>query len=154
MGGRSLISAECHLPINLTKEIPMSAAQDRKKVKITDVKVMLVQCMRISPLIKIETDAGIYGIGEAHHDVHGYGVKDVVLNRLRDVLIGEDPLDIERLTNRMMQRVSSIGGNAGIAVHAVTGVEIALWDLLERCLVFPCIRFWAVVRMSTASALT
>jgi len=47
----------------------MFAAQDRKKVKITDVKVMIVQCMRVSPLIKIETDAGIYGIGEAHHDV-------------------------------------------------------------------------------------
>ena len=137
MGGRSLISAECHLPINLTKEIPMFAAQDRKKVKITDVKVMIVQCMRVSPLIKIETDAGIYGIGEAHHDVRGYGVKDVVLNKLRDLLIGEDPLDIEKLTNRMMQRVSSIGGNAGIAVHAVTGVEIALWDLVGKMLGVP-----------------
>ena len=37
----------------------------------------------------------------------------------------------------MMQRVSSIGGNAGIAVHAVTGVEIALWDLVGKMLGVP-----------------
>ena len=90
------------------------AATEMKKVKITDVKVMRVRMNNHAmPLVKIETDAGVYGIGECHHDVTGLGAKDVVLNRFRQMLIGQDPFDIEKLTQQMMFRVSYLGGNAG-----------------------------------------
>ena len=62
----------------------------------------------------------------------GLGAKDVVLNAFREMLIGQDPFDIERLTTQMMFRVSYLGGNHGITVHAVTGVEVALWDLCGK----------------------
>jgi L-alanine-DL-glutamate epimerase-like enolase superfamily enzyme len=108
-------------------------AQNRGKVKVTDAKVMRVKSgSHIMPLVKIETDAGVYGIGECHHDVTGLGAKDVVLNAFRQMLIGQDPFDIERLTVQMMSRVSYLGGNHGISVHAVTGTEIALWDLVGK----------------------
>lgn len=114
------------------------AAQQRGKVKITDVKVMLVRMSgHTMPLVKIETDAGVYGIGECHHDVTGLGAKDVVLNAFRRMLIGEDPFDIARLTVQMTRRVSYLGGNGGIALHAVTGTEIALWDLVGKLLDMP-----------------
>ncbi|MFB3776681.1 MAG: mandelate racemase/muconate lactonizing enzyme family protein [Bryobacteraceae bacterium] len=110
-------------------------AQERGRVKITDVKFMRIQVKGHAwPLVKIETDAGVYGIGECHHDVTGLGAKDVVLNAFRQMLIGQDPLDIERLTSQMMFRVSYLGGNSGIGVHAVTGTEIALWDLAGKLL--------------------
>jgi len=90
-------------------------AQERGKVTITDVKVMRLRMgSHVMPLVRIETDAGVYGIGECHHDVTGLGAKDVVLNAFRQMLIGQDPFDIERLTSQMMFRVSYLGGNGGI----------------------------------------
>src|SRR5208282_6671026 len=70
------------------------AAPLRKKVKITDVKAMFVQAHTETNLVKIETDAGISGIGEAYW---GRGVKDVILGYLRQIAVGRDPLDIEPL---------------------------------------------------------
>jgi len=114
------------------------SAQERGRVKITDVKVMRLRMNgHAMPLVKVETDAGVYGIGECHHDITGLGAKDVVLNAFRQMLIGQDPFDIDRLTTQMMWRVSYLGGNHGIAVHAVTGVEIALWDLAGKLLGMP-----------------
>jgi len=114
------------------------AAQERGRVKITDVKVMRVRMKNHAmPLVKIETDAGVHGIGECHHDITGLGAKDAVLNAFRGMLIGQDPFDIDKLTTQMMWRVSYLGGNHGIAVHGVTGVEIALWDLTGKLLGMP-----------------
>jgi L-alanine-DL-glutamate epimerase-like enolase superfamily enzyme len=113
-------------------------AQERGRVKITDVKVMRVRMKgHAMPLVRIETDAGVYGIGECHHDITGLGAKDVVLNAFREMLIGQDPFDIDKLTTQMMWRVSYLGGNHGIAVHGVTGAEIALWDLTGKLLGMP-----------------
>jgi hypothetical protein len=80
------------------------------KVKITDVKVMRVKIGsgHAMPLVKIETDAGVYGIGECHHDVTGLGAKDVVLNAFKQILVNKDPFRY-RKTDRIneMARVVS-----------------------------------------------
>lgn len=109
------------------------------KVRITDVKCMRVQIGRghVLPLVKIETDAGVYGIGECHHDVTGLGAKDVVMNAFKQILVKQDPFDIARLTEQMKFRVSYLGGNGGIGMHAVTGCEVALWDLVGKLLGMP-----------------
>ena len=109
------------------------------KVRITDVKFMRVQIGRghVLPLVKIETDAGVYGIGECHHDVTGLGAKDVVLNAFRQILVKQDPFDIARLTQMMKWRVSYLGGSGCIGIHAVTWCEIALWDLVGKLLNMP-----------------
>ncbi|CAN5161685.1 mandelate racemase/muconate lactonizing enzyme family protein [soil metagenome] len=109
------------------------AATEAKRVKITDVKCIRTNIgLRISPLVKIETDAGIVGIGECHHDESGFGAKDIVLNALKPILIDQDPFDLERLIFKMSTRTSYYGGNHGVATHAITGVEIALWDILGK----------------------
>jgi len=114
------------------------AAQERKRVKITDVKCMRIRTSQhVMPLVKIETDAGVYGIGECHHDVTGLGAKDSVLNAFKQILVGQDPFDIDMLTQRMMWRVSYLGGNHGAGVHGVTGCEVALWDLTGKLLGMP-----------------
>lgn len=108
-------------------------AQVAKSVKITDVKcVRTLINFRVSPLVKIETDAGIVGIGECHHDENGLGAKDIVLNVCKPILLGQDPFDLERLVFKMSTRTSYYGGNHGVATHAVTGVEFALWDLIGK----------------------
>ncbi|MEQ9440461.1 MAG: mandelate racemase/muconate lactonizing enzyme family protein [Cyclobacteriaceae bacterium] len=109
------------------------AAMDRQKVKITDVKCVRTKLnFRVSPLVKIETDAGIVGIGECHHDENGLGAKDIVLNVCKPILMGQDPLDLEYLVFKMSTRTSYYGGNHGVATHAITGVEFALWDIIGK----------------------
>ncbi len=120
--------------------LKVASAQLRGKVKITDVKVMRLKMNRAGhemPLVKIETDAGVHGIGECHHDITGLGAKDTVLNAFRPMLIGQDPFDIDKLTTQMIWRVSYLGGFHGAGIHAATGCEVALWDLTGKLLGMP-----------------
>jgi len=110
------------------------AAPLRKKVKITDVKAMVVRGSTDWNLVKLETDSGLAGIGEAYW---GRGVKDVTLGSLRPIVVGEDPLDIEPLCTKMVRSTGGAGSTAGVTVTAISGVEIALWDLAGKILEAP-----------------
>ncbi|HEU0095628.1 MAG TPA: hypothetical protein VFQ52_04185, partial [Rhizomicrobium sp.] len=106
-----------------------------KKVKITDVKVMIVRGPTWDwNLIKIETDAGVYGIGEAYW---GPGVKDMIYTRFRDQLIGEDPLNVVKLFTKLLLLNGGYGAIGGVTVTAASGIEIALWDLAGKLLETP-----------------
>ena len=105
-----------------------------RKVKITGVKCMIVRGTWDWNLIKVETDAGLYGIGEAYW---GWGVKDLVLNKMKDIVVGEDPLNVDRLYTKMLMQSAGAGAIAGITVTAASGIEIALWDLCGRILETP-----------------
>jgi len=73
-----------------------------RKVKITNIKCVRTKIgFRPSLLVKIETDAGIIGIGECHHDENSMGAKDIVLNVIKPILVGQDPYDLERLVFKM-----------------------------------------------------
>ena len=111
-----------------------AAAALRKKVKITDVKCMIVRGTWDWNLIKIETDAGISGIGEAYW---GPGVKDLVLKQLKPLIIGEDPLNVDKLYTWMLMKSAGAGAIGGVTVTAASGIEIALWDLAGRLLETP-----------------
>lgn len=108
------------------------AAAGRGRVKIRDIKVMLLQGPRTYTLVKVESDAGLYGIGEGYGSP-GVGVKEGVLE-LRPYFIGKDPLDIETLYLGLGQRVD---GSAHMLLRAVSGIEAALWDLAGRILDVP-----------------
>src|SRR6478735_12394497 len=111
-----------------------AAAALRKKVKITDVKCMIVRGTWDWNLVKIETDSGVYGIGEAYW---GPGVKDVILTQLKPLLLGEDPLNVDKLYTKALMRSAGAGAIAGVTVTAASGIEIALWDLVGRLLETP-----------------
>ncbi|HYP14957.1 MAG TPA: mandelate racemase/muconate lactonizing enzyme family protein [Bryobacteraceae bacterium] len=103
------------------------------KVKITDVQCILVRIgFRVSPLVKITTNVGLVGIGECHHDENGHGARDIVLNVCKPILMGQDPMNLEYLVFKMSTRTSYYGGNHGVATHAITGVEFAMWDLIGK----------------------
>ncbi len=107
------------------------AAPLLKKVKITDVKTMFVQVHNKSNLVRIDTDAGISGIGESYW---GFGVKEVILGDMRKLVLGQDPLNIEPLCRRMQVGTGGAGSQAGVTVTAISGLEIALWDLAGKLL--------------------
>lgn len=108
------------------------AAPARGKVKITDIKVMILQGPRTYTLVKVLTDAGIHGIGEGYGSP-GVGIKEGVLE-LRPYFIGKDPLDVEALYLGLGQRVD---GSAHMLLRAASGVELALWDLAGKILDVP-----------------
>src|SRR5438045_4604048 len=108
------------------------AAPERGRVKITDIKVMMLQGPRTYTLIKVITDSGVYGIGEGYGSP-GVGVKEGVLE-LRQYFIGKDPLEIDALYTGLGQRTD---GSAHMLLRAVSGIEIALWDLAGKILNAP-----------------
>jgi L-alanine-DL-glutamate epimerase-like enolase superfamily enzyme len=110
------------------------SAQHKGKVKITDVKCMIVRGTWDWNLVRVETDAGVSGIGEAYW---GFGVKDLILNQLKPLVVGEDPFNVDKLYTKMLMRSAGQGALAGITVTAASGVEIALWDLAGRLLQTP-----------------
>jgi len=122
------------LPIaTILPHFPSLADNWLDRVKITDVKCLRAQLgLRVSPLVKIETSQGVVGIGECHHDESGFGAKDIIENALKPILLGQDPFDLEKLVFKMGTRTSYYGGNHGIATHAITGVEMALWDIIGK----------------------
>ena len=85
-------------------------------------------------LIKIHTDEGITGIGEV--DSAPEAVKAIVnspgshtiARSLQEMLVGQNPLETEALWWRAYRGLSYVG-RRGIALHAISGIDIALWDI-------------------------
>jgi L-alanine-DL-glutamate epimerase-like enolase superfamily enzyme len=89
-------------------------------------------------LVRVETDTGLTGLGEAYW---GTGVAELV-HRAKPLLIGEDPRNIGRLVDIMIRCLSGEGSQGGATVTAISGIEIALWDLLGRALGVPISTFF------------
>ncbi len=116
------------------------AAAEKKKTKIRDVQVMIMQGGRTYTLIRIVSDDGLYGIAEAY-GTPGVGVKEQVLS-LKPWLVGKDPLEIDTLYTQMGEGTSQLSGtrtdgSAHNLLRAVSGVEMALWDLAGKTLGVP-----------------
>ena len=105
------------------------AQKERGRLKITDIQVMVLQGPRTYTLIKVMSDAGVYGIGEGYGSP-GVGIKEGVFE-LRPYFIGKDPLDIEALYVGLERRTD---GSAHMLLRAVSGIEAALWDLAGKIL--------------------
>lgn len=92
-------------------------------------------------LVKITADDGTYGWGEIG-PLHGGGIAvfvAIVEHKLKDLLIGEDCFDRERLYEKMLGygTGSYAFGQKGAIVTAIAGVDIALWDLAGKLLEIP-----------------
>src|ERR1700736_1567160 len=103
----------------LTPEFHRLAGALQKKVKITDVKCMIVRGTWDWNLIKIETDSGLYGIGEAYW---GWGVKDLVVNKMAPIVKGEDPLNVDKLYTKLLAESAGAGAIGGVTITAASGI--------------------------------
>ncbi len=88
-----------------------------------------MQSARAGLIVEIETDTGIVGIGEA--GVGGGVTADVIDKQLAPLVIGEDPLLIEGLWQMMFHRTRQFG-RRGIVMQAISGIDIALWDIAGK----------------------
>jgi L-alanine-DL-glutamate epimerase-like enolase superfamily enzyme len=115
-------------------------------MKITDIEGIMLRLPEVHAIgdgcqsvliIRIHTDEGITGIGEAHtNPLVSKAVLDAPLcsisaEGLRSLLIGEDPRDIGRLFDKMYRHTQTYG-RRGALMHALSGIDIALWDILGK----------------------
>ena len=112
-------------------------------MKITDIKTFLMdrtlphQAWRVKKnwlFVKVFTDEGIYGVGEAS------GWPRVVQTAIQDLtplLVGEDPRHIEKLWQKMLMAMFAHGVSGVVGGGAMTGIEMALWDIKGKALNTP-----------------
>lgn len=115
-------------------------------MKITDVEVI---CLRIPPMeascewgddafiVKVHTDEGLTGVGES--DTSPMVARAMVeapesnlyCSGLKRLLVGENPLEIQKLWDKMYWS-SNYVGRRGAGIHAISAIDIALWDIASQ----------------------
>ena len=93
---------------------------------------------RYITLARVETDDGLVGWGEciSQFPESSLATKIIIEQGYAPLLVGEDPLDVERLWHKMLGRVWWYGPQ-GIAAFGVSAVDMALWDVKGKALGLP-----------------
>jgi L-rhamnonate dehydratase len=125
-------------------------------LKITAVEAMYLRLPDVKTqcdsgqdalIVRVSTDAGIDGYGEV--DSNPLAAKGCIegpfshttATGLGQVILGEDPFRTEYLWHKMY-RANIYGGRRGIGVHAMSGIDLALWDIKGKALGLP---IWKVL---------
>jgi len=111
-----------------------SSPYGRPRLKITAVRTAVVRAHGDQLHVRIETDQGLVGQGEGTDAV--VGGPPLVASFAR-FLVGQDPLNVEALFERIRTAGIFAGAQAGQYVAALSAVEIALWDLAGKALNLP-----------------
>ena len=104
-------------------------------MKVTDVKTFMVDCFRTNwVFVKVYTDEGITGVGEATLE---YKEKALIgaVEHIKEYLVGKNPLTIERHWHDIYRDAYWRGG--AVLMSALSAVEMALWDILGKSLNVP-----------------
>lgn len=88
-------------------------------------------------LVRITTEEGLVGYGEAHAPLAPEVAKAIIDNLLGPVILGQDPRGVDVLWERMYSSMRIRGHRTGFMMEAVSGVDIALWDLFGKAVGLP-----------------
>jgi L-rhamnonate dehydratase len=112
-------------------------------MKITDVETLVLRLPTVVAngdglqdllIVKIHTDAGISGLGEVHtmptviKAIIDAPVSQLAAQGLKHLLIGEDPIRIDYLWEKMYTH-TLVAGRRGAVINAISGIDMALWDI-------------------------
>src|SRR5688572_16041936 len=99
---------------------PRSSPTEVRAGRAGDIVVLLVQ---------LETDAGVTGLGVAYVlQGSGRALHAIAADDLAPLLLGEDPLDHERLGGKVYSRMQTVG-RRGLVMQAYSAFDLALWDI-------------------------
>jgi len=117
-------------------------------MKITNVTATVLRLPEISSaadgtqddlIITVETDEGVTGYGEVDTAPYvGKAVIDAYMSHgtcygLREVVVGSDPFDYEQIWNDMWAKTYYYG-RSGPAIHAMSGIDMAIWDIMGKAI--------------------
>ncbi len=105
-------------------------------MKITRLRTAVVEANFDWTFVRLETDERVTGTGECFF---APGLT-ATLRELEPILRGEDPRNVRRLFRKLQLATSGAGMVGGLIYHAITGIEIALWDILGKWLDTPVYR--------------
>lgn len=120
-------------------------------MKITEIETTILRLPQVVEngdglqdllVVHVHTDAGIVGIGEIHtaplvaRAIIDAPVSQMTAQGFRQLLVGRDPRRINALW-RLMYDHSTTYGRRGVVMNAISGIDIALWDILGKSLGAP-----------------
>jgi galactonate dehydratase len=116
------------------------AADAKKRLKITQIKIYRVSIGGRNPvLVKVLTDAGISGVGEAAV-AYGAGAPAaaaMIKELAESFVLGQDPFNIEALWSEMYDHTFWAKGGGSIIFAGISAIEQALWDIKGKALDVP-----------------
>lgn len=135
-------------------------------MKITDVEALHLRLPEVAEIadgtqdvliVRVHTDSGLVGLGEVSSA--SYVARAIIeaprsaqrRHGLREIIVAQDLDDVERLWERMYHHTNRYG-RRGVALHAISGVDIALWDLLAKSLGKPLHELWGGARRTSVRA--
>ncbi|HEX3349931.1 MAG TPA: mandelate racemase/muconate lactonizing enzyme family protein [Acetobacteraceae bacterium] len=101
------------------------------ELRITDMRLAVVTGAMYYPLLRIDTNQGVYGLGEVRDNGH---IENAL--QFKSMLVGQNPLNVDYLF-KAIRRFGNWGREGG----GVSGIEIALWDLVGKVYGVPCYQF-------------
>lgn len=120
-----------------------SKSERKTDMKIVDVRSYVLECKltdeqsftwaqnrvdkRVTTIAEVYTDEGIVGLGEAF-GFSPMAIKAVIDYSFKPLLLEENPIDTNRLWDKLYT-VTRMEGQKGIAIQALSAIDIALWDI-------------------------
>src|SRR5437773_7118759 len=99
-------------------------------MKITRLETFLTNAgLRNYLFVRLTTDSGLTGLGEASLEWQERTVETLIHEWVEDRVLGADPFDVERVVGRLIR--DQYQGGATV-LTAISGVEIACWDLIGK----------------------
>ena len=95
---------------------------------------------RDAVLVRVETDEGHVGWGEAHHGRCPGAIAKLIDTTLRELVVGMDAHDVSGVWARVFKMQLASHGMGAAAAMALSGVDIALWDLRSQATGWPLYR--------------
>jgi len=111
-----------------------STPYNRPKLKITEIRTAEVRVHGYQVHVRVYTDQGLFGQGESTDAAMG---SVPLMRSFSRLLVGQDPLNVEAAFERIRTSGVFAGAQSGQYVTALTGIEIALWDLAGKALGVP-----------------
>jgi galactonate dehydratase len=131
---RTILRGALALP-SLSAAVQAAASPYRRpKLKITEIRTAEVRVHGYQAHVRIYTDQGIVGQGEATDAAQG---AVPLIHSFRRLLVGQDPLNVEAAFERIRTAGIFAGAQGGQYVTALTAVETALWDIAGKALGLP-----------------
>ena len=127
------------MKIQRIEALPLTAQMEPLRIATTT----FTECRAL--IVRITTADGLVGIGESLIRTAPRATKAVVEETFAPLLLGKDPLDASGLWWEMFSAMRTRGHTKGIFVEALSGVDMALWDIIGKAPTSPSIKPFTVL---------